>query len=172
MSTGYWKETIYPWEPFTPLERIFLNSLFLGSGCLWSYRYIPRCKWYTLKLWLLSTIDLNIDIWTQRVSMLAMLCHFTYVIFTMSNVGMFFDNHPIAPLLEFARCAFFLAYSQSGFSLLTDSLTWSGLNEMYGPILESTIFMVLRSYFFVSTLVWGIIAFRQSDALRSKMKTN
>lgn len=113
-----------------------------------------------------------IGIFHDRVSMLAMLCHFTYVIFTMSNVGMFFDNHPIAPLLEFARCAFFLAYSQSGLSLLTDSLTWSGLNEMYGPILESTIFMVLRSYFFVSTLVWGIIAFRQSDALRSKMKTN
>jgi len=112
------------------------------------------------------------SIFHDRLSLVALLCHFTYVLLSMCNVGMFFDNHPAASLVEFVRCAFFLAYSHSGIPLLTNSLVWSGLNEMYGPVLESSIFMVLRSYFFVSTLVWGIIYFRQYDKSSNKVKIN
>ena len=87
------------------------------------------------------------------------MCHLTYVVYSLTTLGMFFDSSPLAPLLEFLRCAFFTIYSSyNGIDLLTQSFSWSKDLFSDDPLtLELTIHIMLKSYFLVSTIVWGTV---------------
>ena len=94
----------------------------------------------------------------QKLSTLAITGHFCFVVGSFALFGMFYDRNPLAPKLEFFRCAFVVIYSQSGIALLTDSLNWSGLTHRFGANLQISLHLVLYSYFFLSALGWGIVS--------------
>ena len=93
----------------------------------------------------------------QRLSPIAVVCHLSYVLFSMTTTGMFFDGHRLAPVFEFARCTFFFLYSLRGVPLLESTLTWIGLVDVYGPSVVTCTIIVLRIYFVMSAIVWSII---------------
>ena len=108
----------------------------------------------------------------QRLGPLAVMSHLIYVIISMTTVGLFFDGHHAAPFIEFARCTFFFFYSQNSIPLLTNTLSWAGLVQMFGINLESYIYLFLRGYFLISALGFGLISAFQTyeKSLRLKMK--
>ena len=93
----------------------------------------------------------------QRLGPTAVVCNLIFILFSMTATGMMFDGHPMAPFLEFVRCSFFFLYSLKGLPLLTNALTWSGLVAYFGPTLVPHVLLVLRAYFLVSSIVWGLV---------------
>lgn len=98
---------------------------------------------------------------------LSIICHLTYVVFSLTTMGMFYDSSPLAPLFEFLRCGFFSIYSYSNkgrIPLLSQSFSWSKELLLFNDHpallsldLELNIYWILRSYFVVSTIVWGSV---------------
>jgi len=88
------------------------------------------------------------------MSYTAIACHLFFSVFTFINIGMFFDQSPLVPAQEFIRCSFFLMYSQGGIPLLTNAISWFNLTSMFAGQLELYIYVALRSYFLLSTLLW------------------
>ena len=102
---------------------------------------------------------------------MAVVCNLAYVLFTMTTTGMFFDGHPLAPFCEFARCSFLFLYSIRGIPLLSDALTWSGLVNVFGPLLIPRVLLALRAYFLLSAIVWGVtMAYNAYDRTTRKEK--
>ena len=94
------------------------------------------------------------------------------MIFSLTTTGLFYDQNPMAPILEFIRCSFLFLYSRNGIPLLASTLTWMEFGEGY---LEYYSYMVLYSYFFFSALFWGLVSARFINVFRStqfKIKTN
>ena len=92
------------------------------------------------------------------MSPVAVLTHLAYVIFSLTVMGMFYDGHRLAPFLEFSRCSFLFFYSYGEISILSNSISWSGISEIIGGSVESQIYLALRCYFFLSALVWGLFS--------------
>ena len=80
------------------------------------------------------------------------------VMFSLTTMGMFYDRHPAAPYMEFARCSFVFFYSLNGIPLLTNALGWSRLAHAYESEMEFYLHLVVRSYFLIATIVWGLIS--------------
>ena len=72
-------------------------------------------------------------------------------------MGLFYDNNLLAPFIEFARCIFLMVYSNGSINLLTNSLNWSGLAEVFSGSVEIQIYFFLRTYFVFSTFIWSLI---------------
>merc|ERR1712071_62421 len=81
-------------------------------------------------------------------------CHLSFSVFTVINIGMFYDRSKLVPAQEFIRCGFFLLYSQGGIPLLTNAISAFGLTEILSGQLELYVYVALRSYFFLSALLW------------------
>ena len=86
------------------------------------------------------------------------MCHLVYVLFTMTTIGMFFDEHPLSAFCEFARCSFFFMYSLKGIPLLSNVLVWSGMVDFFGAEIIPQVLLILRGYFLVSSVSWAFIA--------------
>lgn len=111
------------------------------------------------KYYVIQVLIQNYLIQLQRFSTFFIVCHLAYVVLGMANTGMFIDRNPATATVEFIRCAIVVIYTHyEGFNIVTKSLMWSGLTDLYGVALESTICMALSSFFFASTLVWGLIS--------------
>lgn len=97
-----------------------------------------------------------------------------YVIYTITLIGMMYDHHRLAPILEFIRCSLFFFYSRGGIPILSNTLSWSGLTEVLGESMEVQLYFLLRVYFFISTLIWGIISASNSTEFFTvpKLKRN
>lgn len=109
------------------------------------------------------------------MSPLAVFCHIAYVIFTLTTMGLFYDSNRLAPFIEFFRCIILVIYSNGSIPLLTNSLKWSGLTNVLDESFEIHIFLFLKTYFVLSSLIWGFITFLQfykHTYLKQKMKSN
>ena len=95
-----------------------------------------------------------IRLWLQMMSYTAIICHLSFSVFTVLNIGMYFDRSRLVPIQEFIRCSFFLIYSQGGIPLLTNAISQVDLTGLFDGQLELYILVALRSYFFVSALLW------------------
>lgn len=145
-----------------------------------SYSYHPLPMWWNIYMSIHSLIALfayesislfrNVSIqfthilkilliqcFFQRMSPLAVFCHIFYVIFSITTMGLFYDNNLLAPFIEFARCIFLMVYSNGSINLLTNSLNWSGLAEVFSGSVEIQIYFFLRTYFVFSTFIWSLI---------------
>lgn len=99
-------------------------------------------------------IYILISITKSMMSYTAIICHLSFSVFTVLNIGMYFDRSRLVPIQEFIRCSFFLIYSQGGIPLLTNAISQVDLTGLFDGQLELYILVALRSYFFVSALLW------------------
>lgn len=109
------------------------------------------------------------------MSPLAVFAHLMYVIFSLTTFGMFYDRHRLAPFFEFSRCSFLFFYSAGGLPILSNSLSWSGLQDLLGESIDNQIYYGLRVYTFVSAIAWGLLSTYQTIELSlgsAKLKKN
>ena len=110
----------------------------------------------------------------QTFSPFAIITHSIFVTFSLTTIGMFFDRHPAAPYMEFARCSFVFFFSLNDIPLLTNALNWSGLAHTYGSDLEFYLHLVVRIYFLIAATTWGLISgYRKYGfSMHLKIKSN
>jgi len=96
----------------------------------------------------------------------------TYVVSTMTLTGMFYDAHRLVPVLEFFRCTIVFFYSRVKLLVITNTITFLGLSDVWGGNLEPAVQLLVRSFFFFGMVVWGFICTHKlwQRALTVKMK--
>jgi len=106
------------------------------------------------------------------LSPLALVLHLTYVVSTMTLTGMFYDAHRLVPVLEFFRCTIVFFYSRVKLLVITNTITFLGLSDVWGGNLEPAVQLLVRSFFFFGMVVWGFICTHKlwQRALTVKMK--
>jgi len=104
----------------------------------------------------------------QSLGPISLILHTAYIIYTLTVIGMFTDSHPMAPVLEFFRCAVFVLYSRGKLVLVTKAMIWLELSSTW----DAAIQMFLRNYFFFAMIFWGLVCTRKlwQRALTAKIK--
>jgi len=162
-----WKNKIFSlikgpgWRPGSPWTGFIEEVPDVSSRKKYEYASlpVPLIVYLFIHFIVLLLTYQAVSLYRDRLSTLFVVCHLAYVVLGTANIGMFYDRNPAVATVEFVRCAIVVVYSHyEGLPIVTNSLMWSGLTNIYGASLGSTICLALNSYFFASTFVWGLIS--------------
>jgi len=168
-SVDGWKNKIFSvikgpgWYPGTPWTGNLDEVPDTSSRKSYTYEPFPL-PWYiyTVVHFIISTSAyLMTNFLKEVLGPVSFVCHLAFLVITLGSIGMQFDRNPIAPYVEFLRCAFLYLYSLNGIELFTTTWTYSGLNTIMDDSWHTNIQFLLRSYFLLSAMGWAIISVPQ-----------
>lgn len=160
-----WKNKIYSlikgpgWRPGSPWTGFIEEVPDVTSRKKHVYSEQPLILTaYLFSQFLLAIINFQaINFCSEILSPFTLYLHLVFVVLSFSTIGMLFDANPWAPLVEFCRCTLVFVHSRERMPILSNSLNYLGLVDVFGLSVEPVLRDLLRSFFGVSMVVWAVI---------------